>query len=266
MSLLIYARALRALRGRRLEYGADEDEDGAEAVIENPDEVREQVRKILEFKYKYPRSGEIPAKTSVTAIKEMEDAEHALREGPVYMTRLPVFLRGEKSGAQIGTAHHQVMAYIDIEKIKNAQKADYAKVIAEETKRIAAEGQLDKDIASDEKLLSVICENVRGFFESEMGSRVLAAKNVRRESPFEIEITAREYDASLTDGCDGETVIVQGIIDLYFEEENGDVVLVDYKTDRCKDKAEQKKIADKYKRQLRLYAQAMEKIKKTRKT
>ncbi len=243
-----------------LEYGEDEETDGTDSVMENPDAVREQVRKILEFKYKYPLSGAIPAKTSVTAIKEMEDAEHTLREGPVYMARLPVFLRGEKSGAQIGTAHHQVMAYIDIDKMKNAPKSDYARIVADETERIAAEGQLDKCIAEDKKLLNDICKNVRGFFESEMGERLLTAKNVRRECPFEIEITAREYDGALSEEYGEETVMVQGIIDLYFEDENGDIILVDYKTDRCKTAEEQMKVADRYKRQLRLYAQAVEKI------
>ena len=53
---------------------------------------------------------------------------------------------------------------------------------------------------------------------------------------------------------------VQGIIDLYFEDKNGDIILVDYKTDKCTSEAEQLAVAKKYEKQLILYARAMEKI------
>ncbi len=239
----------------------EEGKDGAEEIIvENEDELRRQVRTILEFNYAYPMSGAIPAKTSVTAIKEMQDEENSLRENPIYMARLPEFADGAPSGAQIGTAHHQIMAYIDLDKMRHTDAADYDAVVRDEAKRIAGEGQIDKKIAADEKLTDMICENVSAFFKSDMGKRVLTARRVYRERPFEIEIGAREYDASLDEVYDGEMIMVQGIIDLYFEDENGDVTLVDYKTDRCRSEDEKEKIARRYERQIDLYGRAMEKI------
>ncbi|MCH5210497.1 MAG: helicase-exonuclease AddAB subunit AddA [Oscillospiraceae bacterium] len=243
-----------------LEYAQDEDTEKDEIIIENPDEVRAQVRKILEFSYKYPLSGAIPAKTSVTAIKEMEDEEHSLREGPVYMIHEPEFMRSEKRGAQIGTAHHQVMAYIDIDKMKKVPVTDYEEFVGKEIKRIVDMGQLENVIAEDEKLLDEICKNVCSFFRSEMGKAIFAARRVYREKPFEIEITANEYDRKLDGVYIDEKVIVQGIIDLYFEDSNGDIILVDYKTDRCRGEEEKQNIALRYSKQLELYGMAMEKI------
>ena len=231
-----------------------------DVVIDNPDETRKMVEKILEFKYKYPKSGLIPAKTSVTAIKEMEDEEHKREDDPVFMTQKPKFLREAKLGAQIGTAHHQVMAYIDLAAMKELDEAEYERFIGEEIVRIAKEGQIEKDIAEDEDIINLICNNVCGFFKSEMGEKLFNANAVYRERSFEIEIPACEYDSELTKEYEDEKVVVQGIIDLYFEDCNGDIILVDYKTDRCKTDEEQAAVAQKYRKQLELYERAMEKI------
>lgn len=236
------------------------DAETGEITIENADEVREAVRKILEFKYKYPDGGAIPAKTSVTAIKEMEDAEHTHADDPVYMTQKPKFLRTEKSGAQIGTAHHQVMAYIDLDAMRGLEESDYEEFVMSEIRRIYDEGQLDADIVSDKKTVGAITANVCGFFRSPMGAEVLSAKKLYRERPFEIEITANEYDGSVSEEHGDDKIVVQGIIDLYFENADGDIILVDYKTDRCSSREERRAVALRYKKQLELYGRAMEKI------
>lgn len=240
-------------------FDAQSDSGEKEIVIENTDKIREYVKKILEFKYEYPQSGNVPAKTSVTAIKELEDAEMNRSDEPVYMTQKPQFMRTEKLGAQIGTAHHQVMAFIDIQKLRQCD-CGFEETVKSEIIRIYDEGQIEKSIAEDEKIIETICNNVCGFFKSDMGKAVLCAKNVYRERPFEISITAREYDASLGEEYGEESIIVQGIIDLYFEDNDGNITLVDYKTDYCKTPEEQQKVADRYKKQLELYGRAMEKI------
>ena len=54
----------------------------------------------------------------------------------------------------------------------------------------------------------------------------------------------------------GEMVLIQGIIDAYFEED-GEIIVLDYKTDRVRTEAELK---DRYQEQLRLYTKALEQI------
>ena len=56
---------------------------------------------------------------------------------------------------------------------------------------------------------------------------------------------------------DEETVLIQGVIDMYFEE-NGKVVLVDYKTDRVSGSNAEKILRDHYTIQLELYSEALE--------
>lgn len=231
-----------------------------EFTVKGPEEIRAKVYEILDYNYMYPKSGAIPAKTSVTAIKNMEDAENIRDEEPVYMASKPAFMRGENLGARIGTAHHQVMAYINLDKMREIDADDYADFVAEEAARIAAEGQIEREIAEDSETMAQICENICGFFRSDMGSAVLKSEKVWREKPFEIEIPATDYDASLSAEYAAESVVVQGIIDLFFEDEDGDLVLVDYKTDRCKTAEEQQAVAKRYAGQLGFYERAMEKI------
>ena len=85
------------------------------------------------------------------------------------------------------------------------------------------------------------------------------AKNIYRERPFQINISAREYDPSLSERCCDETVILQGIIDCFFEEADG-FVLFDYKTDKVRNNSAE--IKERYKKQLDLYARAIEELTK----
>lgn len=232
--------------------------------VKNIDEMREKVQKLLEFHYERPQSGNIPTKTSVTAIKEMTEEELTRKSDieyePIYMMQKPDFMRTEKLGTQIGTAHHQLMAFFDIEKIKTLTENNYADFVASELVRVTNDGQIDSNVVSDKNIADMICKNVTSFWKSDMGKEVLSAKKVYRESPFEISIPAYEYDNTLPDEYRNEQIILQGIIDLYFEDKNGDIILVDYKTDKCTSEAEQLAVAKKYEKQLILYARAMEKI------
>ena len=78
------------------------------------------------------------------------------------------------------------------------------------------------------------------------------AKEIYKEKPFYITIPAKEiYDEDVP-----ENILIQGIIDLYYVRNNGQVVLVDYKTDFVEQEDE---LIKKYKTQLDLYKKALEK-------
>lgn len=83
------------------------------------------------------------------------------------------------------------------------------------------------------------------------------AENIYRETPFYMEIESNELYKELPDKIyKDEKIIIQGIIDCYFEE-NGELVLIDYKTDYVDDIDD---IKDKYKNQIYYYARALEKL------
>ena len=99
--------------------------------------------------------------------------------------------------------------------------------------------------------------DIRRFVESGLGQRMKKAamkKHLYREQPFVIQRNASMLD----DGWKNETVLVQGIIDAYFMEEEA-IVLVDYKTDRVK-RGQEQKLIDLYHVQLEDYARALERM------
>ena len=96
--------------------------------------------------------------------------------------------------------------------------------------------------------------NIQRFLASDIGQRMLHAKKLWRELPFTRMLEADKY---YPEACPGTRIFNQGVIDVLFEEANGDIIILDYKTDRNTDP---EVIRDKYKIQLDLYTEAVESI------
>ena len=118
---------------------------------------------------------------------------------------------------------------------------------------LVAEGRLpvkEREIINDYKLWK--------FFDSSLGKRMCKAEEkglLRREQPFVLGLAAKElYPESDSE----ETVLVQGIIDAFFEEKDG-LVLMDYKTDYIREDAKTE-LTKKYKGQLHYYCLALERL------
>ena len=117
---------------------------------------------------------------------------------------------------------------------------------------------LDRGRIRKDALQLISVEKIAGFFRSELGMRMcLAAKEgrLKKEQPFVIGIPYEEVykEEDITDS--GETVMVQGIIDAYFEED-GQLVLMDYKTDSVKEDVKEE-LTKRYKAQLMYYGMAL---------
>lgn len=113
------------------------------------------------------------------------------------------------------------------------------------------EGKMNQDMAD-----CIRIEDILGFLKSPAGRRMKEAAGAGRlwkEQPFVLGVDAREI---YPDEQEGEQILVQGIIDVYFEEEDGLVVL-DYKTDKIF-RAEE--LAEKYHAQLDYYGKALEQM------
>ena len=80
------------------------------------------------------------------------------------------------------------------------------------------------------------------------------AKEIHKEEPFYINVPAREI---FDEAAEDEMILVQGIIDLYYIDKEGRLILVDYKTDYLPD-GDVNKLEEKYKVQLDLYKKALE--------
>lgn len=150
---------------------------------------------------------------------------------------IPKFISGKETklaANERGSAYHRVMECLDYSVSVNLEgvKADI-------------ERMLETGKMNELQVKSVNPWDINTFVQSDTGRRVANAMNngsVRREQPFVFE-----YEGQL----------IQGIIDLYFEED-GELVLVDYKTDRVmKDEAGEKELVKRYAIQLDYYAKAL---------
>ena len=156
----------------------------------------------------------------------------------------PLFMEPDKglSAAHKGTVMHFVMQRLDLGRLSAAMKAPVAGAgsgsEAEQSDGLVREISQQLTSMTDNELLtaaeaeSVKPEAVAAFFRSPLGKRMLAIhSSIHRETAFTIEIKCSEAikDFAGSTACD-ETMLLQGVIDCWFETEDG-LVLLDYKTD-----------------------------------
>ena len=218
------------------------------------------VKEQLSWKYENSEAAVHRSKQSVSEIKRQQELfnEGSGTELQSKFTK-PLFTRPrfmqEKAltPAERGTAMHMVMQHIDL-----------SRPINDLSLQSLLEQMVEKELLSTEQMEVIDREAIVEFFQSELGCRLLASKNVRREIPFSVSLQAKEVYADWNSSQD-EQVLVQGIIDCLFEDECG-LVLLDYKTDtitdRFKEGFEKAKptLQDRYQVQIQLYAKAVEQI------
>lgn len=215
---------------------------------------QEAIRSIREtFAYQYENLAETKGqlKYSVSEIKRMsqqaEEEEEIVFAGEEPEKRVPKFIcREEKiSPVSRGTAVHKVFELLDFSRLYSYGELDDQ--IHEWIRQGAIREEYDKVIWR---------KDILAFLECPLGERVRRASaegKAWKEKQFVMGIPFEEMAG---DGSGDSRVVVQGIIDLYFEEEDG-LVLVDYKTDRVSDG---KALADRYKVQLDYYRRALEQM------
>lgn len=186
--------------------------------------------------YAYAKDIGVPSKVGVSTLKRLE-------EDRVFT---PVNITAQQDGvtaAQRGTMTHRILEYTGLEK---KTRREVEAIISElENRKIFEAG------AGEHINVESICL----FLQSNLARRARQAEKRLFEQPFCLKMKASE--CGLKSGSD-ETVIVQGIIDLCFLE-NNKWIIIDYKTDAI-NLSDAPKAACKYALQLKLYARALERI------
>ncbi len=257
------------------------------ARLQRADDVWDrEVQKRLGYAYPYEEECSMRTKVSVSELKHrvmdkvMEEEQKAQlawqggfaqaksrqeREGGHYIPKLqeqegghyipefqgqeeehyiPAFMEGvqqENIGAKRGTAMHRVLECYDF-----ARGADSLK---DQLRQMEAQGKIEADL-----LGLVYIPALKKFLGTSLAARMQAAaraNKLHREKPFVMGKPARE---ALEESSSGEMLLIQGIIDVFFEEEDG-IVLLDYKTDSVKDG---KELLALYRAQMELYQEAIE--------
>jgi ATP-dependent helicase/nuclease subunit A len=162
----------------------------------------------------------------------------------------PSFMEKDKklTGAEKGTAVHAVM-----------QKLDFKGELSAESIEAQLKEFVGKNLITEEQKESVDISKILKFFNSDIGKRIIKAEKVYKEVPFHIQLNSTEIFTDLPkEQYKDEKIMLQGIIDCYFEEE-GEIILVDYKTDYYKE-GQGVLMKERYKVQLDYYARAIEVI------
>lgn len=183
------------------------------------------------FSYPFAARTQIPTKMAVSTAAKGE------RNIAYRFTRRPAILTGRSlTAAEKGNALHKFMQFADYARARDNPEA--------EIERMAAGAYLSR---AEAESLSV--EKLAGFFRSELAARIFDSPQVWRELRFMAEF-GRDELGDVPEGMDDESrVVLQGVADCIFVE-NGEAVIVDYKTDFAKDASE---LAEKYTRQMELY-------------
>lgn len=213
-------------------------------------EMKAKIAEQFSFEYPYGDGQTIKQKLSVSELKKRaymeEEGEEVFKEEEV-IPLLPKFLQEEEelTGASKGTVYHKLLEILDF-------TLDYD----EETLHNAIEALVSDGLLTEEMVACIRVKEILKFLHSSIGKRVQIASRKGTcfaEQPFVIGIDAkRVYPEINSEEC----VLVQGIVDVYFEED-GQLVVLDYKTDRVRVADE---LVSRYHAQLEYYAEALESL------
>ena len=234
----------------------------------------ERLRRILDWKYQFPRAMREPAKASVSALRrrtlqQEDDLARPIRSVATRWPEAPSSSASKPTAAEAGSALHLFMQHVRLDSCHTGELLD------QERSRLVQNGTLTK-----EQSTWLPMENVLHFFTSEVGLAIRAeAAKVRRELPFTCRIPLGDIplfepqsndsrpkpplplpgmeDIS-TNGQHQEFVVVQGAADLVVLLP-GEIWLLDFKTDHVKPDDLDSRVHQ-YEPQLALYSRALEQI------
>lgn len=209
-----------------------------EKIFENTKDLKdtENIKEILNWKYRYKKSSEIPTKTAVTRLQAEEDKK-------IELTEISKFMGKEK---KITPAEKGTLMHLCIQRLN--EKQTYTK----ETIKQMIQSLVLKEIITTTEADAINIDTLYKYTKSALWNDLSKAKEIHKEQPFYINIPAKEiYENIETD----ENILVQGIIDLYYISEDNKLILIDYKTDYVKKPEE---LINKYKTQLSIYKKALE--------
>ncbi|MBE6595998.1 MAG: hypothetical protein E7644_09420, partial [Ruminococcaceae bacterium] len=203
--------------------------------------LRRTLEERFDFTYPFAHLTKLPAKLSVSRLSpevldvyDQQDAATPADLDAPDVERLlhtfekaPLFDRREQqlSAAERGTATHEFLQFCDLENAaRNGVQAELARLI-------------DAHFLPPEASGAVRPEELERFFESDLYREIAAARETHREQRFNIFLPAADFTdkEELRLLLGDEKILVQGVIDLFFINDKGELVLCDYKTDRLTD-------------------------------
>lgn len=199
------------------------------------DRVKE-IEEQMSWQYEHQLATGIPSKISITELKRYHSSEDHNEE--ISLQEMPRFL-AEKTptGTSYGTEIHTILQKLDF-KSEDMEK-QVETIVTERT--------------NDATLQSAMMKAIHRFLSSSLYQEMKQAGYLYREVSFNLNLSASEVYGIESD----EDIMIQGIIDVYWQDADGNLRLVDYKTDAAKEEIE---LLHRYQVQLTLYRRALEEI------
>jgi len=218
------------------------------------DALTGELERRYSFEYPFRADCRIPAKISVTELKgriplsdegDDEASARIVSKSPRPLEE-PRFVAPQAglTPAQRGTALHAALQYMDLSKVDSLEHIDAQLDFMEKRRMITTE---QRQAVPAKKLFE--------FFDGPLGRRMLAARRVWREERFTLLVPSEEIGAAHSE----RKILLQGMIDGFFEERDGKVVLIDFKTDRI-GAGGPEAICRRYAYQLELYRRAIKQV------
>lgn len=220
-------------------------EQSCPAQGENAEALSDFIDRRLSYQYDDGAAGPVKSKYSVTELNR--DSRNLWIETEL---KRPAFTREKTSfsAAERGTIMHRIMEYLPFHEVHEAVSTGNGHSCID---RII--GQMtEKEMLTEKEAQAAERDRLLNFFKTELGRRAAQAEHLYKEAEFNL---LKEHQ--------GAEIMVQGVIDCYFEEEDG-LVLIDYKNSEVLQgnrDAALKEIKENYRQQIELYAEALETIK-----
>ena len=203
----------------------------------------------LSYRYPYAEQTAFPAKLTATQLKGRAIDEE-ISENTTLPPRLrnlckPKFLAGKTAltGAERGTALHLVMQDLDFFCEPNEQS------VRAQIEAMRAQRKLTEEQAKAADAYAIV-----QFLRSDLAARIRKSKQVEREYRFSLLRPVRDFSSLDAD----DSVLLQGVVDCFFEED-GELVVVDFKTDHVS-RAQLDERAEHYRPQLEAYSMALTRV------
>ena len=251
-----------------IENKEDEEHKSVRETLENLDinspqtSYYDEIKEKLDYKYKYEVSTTKPASISVTEIKKIQNSYEEELTQEMFNNKIvlkkPLFMQEEEqdkiTGAEKGSIVHLIMELLDFNKISTVEE------IKEQINDF-----IKKSIITEKQSTAINPYKIYKFFKSHIGQRMLKSNFVKREQAIYAQIKLKDVyiyedllDEENSKFYDDESIMLRGIIDAYFEEDEK-IVIVDYKTDFVTDENKEE-VINRYKKQLDLYADVMKNL------
>lgn len=206
----------------------------------------------LNWCYQHVEATRLPSKLSVTRIKDLKTGDlNTIHKDESHMVKRNRLDRSEPliSARERGTIMHFVMQHLDFFRIASVHEIN-----------TQIEEMVNRELLLPEAAETVDVYKIMSFCQSDLGRRMTASSYLQREVPFNLRYSAEKVFDKLYD-CD-EELLIQGVIDVFFEEDH-ELVLVDFKTDRVTPD-NYRELVNQYKVQINLYREALETIKQSK--